>query len=320
MRKILFISLALLMGLAACTDKKEKIATHRLQAINLGVMSSMDYIPFAIANQEGIYDSLGLKVNIMKFLSANEQDAAFQSEKVDGTVTGFTNAILQQVHGIPLKIIMKNDGYFCFITRKESGIKSLKQLNGKIIAVSHNTAIEYCTDYILNKAGIAVEEVNKPAINNIIIRLEMLQNKQIDASIFPDPFASIAMSNGCRSLISTQELGLSVTGTIFSEKALKEKSEEIKQLIIGYNLAVNYMYSHPDKEWKQVLTTDAEVPEALANIIALPQYHQATLPASKDLENTILWLKAKGLVPASYNQKNIIDSTYTRPEIMTNAN
>ena len=72
----------------------------------------------------------------------------------------------------------------------------------------------------------------------------MLENGQIDASLFPDPYATIAMSNGHKSLTSTSELNISVTGTVFSVKALKEKKKEIELLIKGYNLGVDYIQNH----------------------------------------------------------------------------
>lgn len=309
MKKILFVCSSILLILSGCSgSKKETNASVELQPINLGAMSSMDYVPFIIAKKEGIYDSLGLEVNIMKFFSTIDRDAAFQSGDIDGTIIDYTSAAILQSHHVPLKIVMKNDGYFCLIAGKTTGIKSLSQLKGKNIAVSHSSVVDYTTDFILNKAGLTLSEVNKPEINNIPLRLEMLEYGQIDASVFPDPFATIAMNDGHKSLISTQELGISVTGTAFSEKALKNKSEEIRLLIKGYNLAVDYIQTHPLEEWKQILIEDAGVPGALVGIIALPPYQHASLPAAKDLEGTIAWLKAKQLIPHNYGATNLVDS------------
>ena len=76
---------------------------------------------------------------------------------------------------------------------------------------------------------------------------------QIDASFLPDPAASIAMNSQHRSLVSTQELGIDFTATAFSRKALNQKRKEIELLITGYNLGVDYIKMHPQKEWEQVL-------------------------------------------------------------------
>lgn len=314
MKKYLFIFCVLMTLLSGCNTKKKQETQGALQELTLGAMSSMDYIPFVIAQKQGIYDSLGLKVNIVKFFSANDRDAAFQSGNIDGTVIDFTGAMIQQANGVDLSMIMKNDGFFYLIAGKNAKIDSISQLKNKNIAVSRNTVIEFATDKALEAAGIKGDEINKPEINKIPLRLEMLQNRQIDASIFPDPFATIARNNGNKSLITTKELGISVTGTMFTGKALKEKEAEIKTLIKGYNLAVKYIQTHPVEEWSAILTEDAGLPQSLIKEITLPDYQQASLPTEKDIKTTIQWLKNKRLIPAEYNGKELIDSTFVRTE------
>lgn len=303
-----FICLTLIL-LMACKSKKEQYERYAdLQPLKLGAMSSMDYLPYVIAEKQGIYDSLGLDLTLVKFFSANDRDAAFQSGNIDGTVIDYTGAALQQANGIPLAIVMENNGYFHFITSRSSHVSNIDQLKSKNIAVSHNTVIEYSTDQILAKAGISTNDVNKPEINKIPLRLEMLQNGQIDASIFPDPFATIAMRNGHNSIITTQDLDISVTGTVFSRKALTDKRREIEVLIKGYNLGVEYINTHPQNEWKDILIEDAGVPEALTGNIRLPEYKEAQLPSPKDLESTLVWLRNKQLVPATYKGEHLIDT------------
>lgn len=313
MKKYFLLLCTLATLFAACSHKKETTGNGPLQELKLGAMSSMDYIPFVIAQKTGIYDSLGLKLDLVKFFSANDRDAAFQSGQIDGTVIDFTGAALQQANGVDLAMVMKNDGFFYLIASKSSGIDSPGQLKNKNIAVSRNTVVEFSTDKALEAEGIRSEEVNKPEINKIPLRLEMLQSGQIDASIFPDPFATIAIDNGHRSLVTTKDLGISVTGTMFTGKALKDKPEEIKTLIKGYNLAVDYIRSHPVKEWASVLVEDAGVPEALVGEIVLPEYGPASLPTGKDISSTIQWLKSKKLIPSEYNGSSLVDSTFVHP-------
>lgn len=315
MKQSLLIFILSVLFLSACTNGKKSTATipgqESFQTLNLGVMPTLDGLPFFIARQQGIYDSLGVDVNLVRFNSSNDRDASLQSGQIDGAVTDYPSAAVLQAHHTNLGIVMKNNGYFCFIVSRQSGINNQNQLKNKNIAVSRNTVVEYATDLLLEKAGIAMTEVNKPEIGQIPLRLQMLQYGQIDASFLPDPLASIAMNNGNKSLISTQELGINFTGTAFSRKALKEKSEEIKLLITGYNLAVEYMQTHSQKEWKQLLTNEFGVPEALTGLIALPLYEPATRPSETDIERAIAWLKTQKRIPATYRGENLVDTTFT---------
>ncbi len=312
MKKYIFVLFTILATLTinSCKGKEKLADKNELQEITLGVMPSMDYIPFAVAQKIGIYDSLGLKVNFVRYLSSDDRDDNLRSGKIDGAITDLTRAITLQANGSGLKIIMKNDGILYLIAGKESGIKKISDLRNTNIGVSENTVTDFSADMVLQLANILTVNVNKPNISKMPVRLEMLQNGQIDASFFPDPYATVAISNGHKSLISTKDLGISATETVFTKNAIKEKEEEIKALVIGYNLAVKYIKEHPQKNWSEILKEDTDLPVSIIRQIPLPDYQQAELPKAKDIKASISWLKIKQLIPESYNEKNLIDSTF----------
>lgn len=320
MKKLILVFCILLSFFSSCQRKKGEssfLPPSELQPLTLGVMPTLEGLPYYIAQKQGIYDSLGLKLTIFPFYSANDRDAAFQTHQVDGIITDYSSAvILQANHHTNLKLIQKNDSYFCFIVSKESNINQLKQLKEKNIAVSRNTIIEYATDLLLDKAGIKSSEINKPELGQIPLRLQMLDFNQLDASFLPDPAASIAMDNGHRSLISTRELDIDFTVTAFSQKALNEKRREIELLITGYNLGIDYIKTHPQKEWEQVLV-EIGVPENLTGLIALPAYKKATRPSPESIEKAVNWLKTNHRIPKSYVENNLIDTTYIPSELIT---
>mgnify|MGYP000009623672 FL=1 len=321
MKRAALIFCILLFFLYSCQRKKGEsvfIPSTELQPLTLGMLPTLDGLPFHIAKAQGIYDSLGLDLTILSFNSAYDRDAAFQFKSMDGMITDYPSAVtLQAVHHTDLGIILKHDGYFCFIVSKESGINQLQELKEKNIAVSHNTIIEYATGQLLNKAGISQAEVNKPEIAQLPLRLQMLQYDQIDASFLPDPAASIAMNARHRSLISTQELGIDFTVTAFSREAINEKRREIELLITGYNLGIDYIKVHSQKEWKQVLI-EIGVPENLTGLIALPVYRKAERPSADALDKAVTWLKTNNRISQTYSgYKNLIDTTFTKTNSTT---
>ena len=302
MKRAALIFCILLFFLYSCQRKKGEsvfIPSTELQPLTLGMLPTLDGLPFHIAKAQGIYDSLGLDLTILSFNSAYDRDAAFQFKSMDGMITDYPSAVtLQAIHHTDLGIILKHDGYFCFIVSKESGINQLQELKEKNIAVSHNTIIEYATGQLLNKAGISQAEVNKPEIAQLPLRLQMLQYDQIDASFLPDPAASIAMNARHRSLIN-------------------EKRREIELLITGYNLGIDYIKMHPQKEWKQVLI-DIGVPENLTGLIALPVYRKAERPSADALDKAVTWLKTNNRISQTYSgYKNLIDTTFTKTNSTT---
>jgi len=313
MKKNIFVITIIFAAIILTSCKGEKkVINNKLQEITLGIMPSMDYIPFAVAQKQGIYDSLGLKVNFVRYLSSNDRDDAFKSGKLDGTIIDLTRAIIMQANGMGLKIIMNNDGILYLIAGKDSGIKKLSDLRKMNIGISENTVTDFSADMVLESVNILAVNVNKPNISKMPVRLDMLQNGQIDASFFPDPYAAVAISNGHKSLISTKDLGISATITAFTEKSIKEKREEIKALVQGYNLGVKFIKTHPRKEWSRILSEDTELPGSIIGKIPSPNYQEAKLPKAKDIMASIVWLKIKQLIPENYNEKNLIDSTFIK--------
>ncbi|EIY48007.1 MULTISPECIES: ABC transporter substrate-binding protein [Bacteroides] len=314
MKKLLLLSISALFILACHSGSKEVTTTQvKLQSVTLGLMPTMDGFPFIVAHRQGIYDSLGLEVNLVRFNSANDRDAALQAGRIDGMITDYPSAVLLQLHHPGLAVIMENNGYFCFISSKKSGVNQSEQLKKKSIAISRGTVIEYATDLFCTKSGIKTEEINKPEIAQIPLRLNMLEYGQIEASFLPDPFATIAMNDGNRSLISTRELNIHLTGTAFTEAALKEKKAEITSLIQGYNLGVKYIQTHSSQEVSTLLAEEFRISENLARLILLPSYTPASRPNIQEINNTLKWLKEKNRIPAHYQGENLIDTTFTVP-------
>lgn len=291
-----------------------------LHPLSLGIMPTMDVFPFIVAQKSGIYDSLGLKVNLVQFDSPYDRDAAFLTGKIDGTITDYPSIALLQVHHPGGSVIMVTQGYFCFITNRQNPINQFDELKEKNIAISRGTVIDYATDLLCEKYGIKSGEINKPEIAQIPLRLNMLQYGQIEATFLPDPFATIAMKNGNKSLISTRELNIHLTGTAFTETALKEKRKEITALIKGYNLGVKHIQACSPKELNLLLTEAAGIPDYIAKLILLPSYTPAKRPDEQDIRQTIKWLRNKNKIPDNYQGENLIDTTFLPRTMNTSAN
>ena len=80
--------------------------------LNMGVMSSMDYLPLAVAQSNGYFEKEGLTVNLQKFFSANDRDAAIQSGNLDGSILDYTGAAIQKAGGVELFFTSQCDGTF----------------------------------------------------------------------------------------------------------------------------------------------------------------------------------------------------------------
>ena len=117
-----------------------------LHPLSLGIMPTMDVFPFIVAQKSGIYDSLGLKVNLVQFDSPYDRDAAFLTGKIDGTITDYPSIALLQVHHPGGSVIMATQGYFCFITNRQNPINQFDELKEIWNKIRGNKQTGNCTD------------------------------------------------------------------------------------------------------------------------------------------------------------------------------
>ena len=305
----LFVSLTAIIVLSACSTKN----TKESQTIVLGVMSSMDYLPLAVAQRESYFEKHGVDVKIQKFLSANERDAALQSGVIDGTVTDYTSAVLLKAGGFDLEITSKCQAPFYIVAGKGSGIDDLEGLKNKKMAVSQNTVIDFCVDMALASVGLTEKDIEKVEINKIPLRMEMMRNKRIDATGLPEPLGLIAKNEGCKILTSMEEVGYTVTGIVFTRKAIDSKSSDIEKMYAAYDDGVEYLKNNPLNSIADVLVKELGFPEPLVMQAQIPNYTKAQAPSTsdKDILAVIEWLSKKGLIDENFSVSELIASNLT---------
>lgn len=303
--KITFLLLVTILVVSCTSTKKES----KNMTLDMGVMSSMDYLPIAVAQANGYFENEGLTINLQKFFSANDRDAAIQSGNLDGSILDYTGGAVQRAGGVEIYFTSQCDGTFELIAGKNINQADLK---GKNFAVARNTVVDFCTDIVLQNAGVAQSDVVKSEINKIPLRLEMLRNGKIDMTVLPDPFATIAKADGFPKVTSLKEQGYQVTGIVFTKNAIETKVDAINAFYKAYNQAVADLQSKPASDFKDILASEIGFPEPLAANVEIPDYQPAKLPAVKDLEAVGAWLKERELIPADFDVNSIVNDKFVK--------
>jgi len=271
-------------------------------------MSSLEYLPVAVAIGSGYFAEEGVEVKLQKFFSANDRDAALQSGKLDGCILDYTGAALQRAGGVGISLTSQCNGSFELIAGKD--VLPTDDFEGKRIAVSHNTVIDFCTDMLLESMNIDASKVQRVEINKIPLRLEMLNNAKVEFSVLPQPFAAIACSEGNQVAIRIESLGYNVTGIVFTHKAIEERKEAIKAFYRAYNRAIDYLNDKPIDDFANILIGEVGFTEKSLSYVHLPVFIRAQSPKTTDLEAVAKWLKKRNLLPVDYNIDSIVNSEF----------
>lgn len=279
---------------------------QEMQKLVVGLMPDTDSVPFVIAQEKGFFKEEGVEVELQQYKSAMDRDSAMQSGNLDGAVSDMLAVAFAKSGGFDVKVTSFTDGSYRLVAGKDENVASPKDLAGKEVAVSKNTIIEYVTDQILRREGMPEDSIAKVAVPQIPTRLEMLQNGQLAAATMPEPMASVAIGNGCKYVTGSDELGINPGVIMFTEKAVKDKAQEIRAMYRAYRKAVKYLADTDRSEYIDLVMEKSGFPPKAKDVLELPRYREPGLPKESDVLDCIKWLNEKKLVKESYGYQDIV--------------
>ncbi len=293
--KYILFGIILALILAGCVAQEKKTTETK---IKVGILPIEDALPFVVADDEGLFKKHGVDVEVIKFQSAMERDAALTSGQINAVLTDPLAVILLRNGGVDVQIVSlclgktPQEGVFTILAAPNSSIKTVKDLEGKEIAISSNTIIEYVTDKMLD--GIKVEKVE---IKSIPLRLQTLLDGKVDAATLPEPLASLAVMKGAKKLISDADLPESISQTVivFKRDFIKSHPEEVKKFLAAYDEAVERINTNPAK-YRQKFIEIARVPKPLAESYKMPKYPKSQVFPKEFYESYLEWAMKKKLI------------------------
>ena len=219
MKKIISVLLIfiLMLGLVGCGNDK----TAQEKNVKIGLLRIDDSIPFYVAQEEGLFEKHQVNVELLSFSSSSDQSVAMEAGELDMAMNDMIVQSLMKKNGTDTKIVQLSfgatpeEGRFVVVANPNSQIKTPKDLEGKKVAISTNTMMDYLFEQfeqIYGLDGTKIEKINMP---NLMLRVEaLLAGNDIDAAILPDPLASYAIHSGATIVIDdsllTENLSQSV--------------------------------------------------------------------------------------------------------------
>lgn len=189
--------------------------------------------PFVVAQQHGMFDTLGFEVRLDTFMAAMDADTAFINGWADMLVTdSFRMAYLNTViNGQTINSVITDTLQLSMLTTASSRIKSTKSLKEKIVAVTRNSAIDHFADIVMDRAKLKREELNRPQINDIRLRANMLNLDQYDGAILPEPYATQCEEQGARRIAMSKETLMKV---VVKSTTQKQRKDDIQRITAAY--------------------------------------------------------------------------------------
>lgn len=286
--------------------------------IKLGMLPIEDNLPFFVAQNDGLFNKLGLKIELISFNSARERDIALEAGEIDGELADLVAVALIKKGGTKVKIVSLGlgvnplEGRFVILAAPSSNITKPAQLANLPIAVSQHTIIHYLAEGMLAETGIPLSSVKLQNIPDLQVRLEtLLAGTNVQVALLPDPLATLAESSGAHPIIDDTKLqvNLSQTVILFREETLEKKGTSVRKILQAYNEAAVYLNEKPAK-YQDLIISKARIPKPLESTYKIPHFSKLSLPTPDMITRVMTWMVSKGLLAKPYSYEEIVAQGY----------
>ena len=256
-------------------------------ALKIGVTPTIDCLPLFVAEQTGIFESLGLEVSLKSMNSQMEIDQAMTDGKLECMVSDLMRTERLKRIGVPLEYVSATEAYWQMIGNRKNRIREISHLGDKMVAMSRYSA----TDYLASLGIDSVKPENpvfRIQVNDVGVRLMMMLNNEMDAVMLPEPQASAARAAGNHVLMDSRHknIHLGVLAAHSRRVSDSRRQEQMSKLRKAYDLACDSInsrgFSHYSTIIKQCCHTDNTALKSLPRI----EFHHITPPRQKDIDRT----------------------------------
>ncbi len=275
------------------------------ESITLGLLPSIDAIPFIVAHEQGFDREQGVELDIQTFKSAKDRDVAFQAGKVEGLSADLVAISIYNEAGQDVKITSTTFGEFDLLTGNPD-VKSVEDLKGKTVILSKNTSTQYTMAMMLKQAGLTEDDIKVTEVPQIPTRLELLKNSQADAAVLPQPFVAMGFDAGLSILGSTHTAEINPFVLAFPQSVIDEKADAIRDMYAAYDQAVDYMKTHDQSEYIGLIIKEVGYPETLKDQIDVPDYGPANQADPAQVDSALDWAREKGLLTKDLHAADVL--------------
>lgn len=316
--KIIAASLLGMMMVTGCGGGEAKDNNANAEPLTVGLMRIDDSFPFYVAEKEGLFEKHNVAVELQNFSNARDLSTALQGGELDALMTDTVVTGLSIKGGADVRIVamalgaVPEEGRFLVISAPDSGITAPEQLAGKHVAISNNTMMDYLIDQF--EAELGLENMTTVNMPDLMLRTTtLLEGKDIDAAILPDPLAAFAVAEGANIVIDDTKLGenLSQSVVVVTKENIDDNRAQVEAMLAAYNEAIALINDNPDK-YRTFALECANVPEALAETYPTPTFTANCVPTEAQIARVNDWLVEKELLAEPYDYEQMVDDSFMK--------
>jgi putative hydroxymethylpyrimidine transport system substrate-binding protein len=324
---LLVVAMMLGLALSACStkpnSKEEKSAVKELKQVNI----LLDWYPNAVhsflyaAEEQGYFKEAGLKVNLITPAGTDDGIKLVAANKADLAISYPKQVILARGENIPVKSVgaIVRSSLNQLMVRKESGVKTLKDLQGKKVGYPSFDIDKETVKTMVSAAGGDASKVDFVDVGYEL--MAGIETKRLDGIIGGYiNHEKILLEKAGVALDAFNPVDFGVANNyelvfIASDDAVKNNNDILQAFLGAAKKGFEYTKSNPDKALDIVLKVqskdfplDAEIEKKSLGILLPLMENESGKFLSQDDENwskNVKWLEDKSLLKVKVDSKDL---------------
>ena len=320
LKKLISAAVLGMVVLTGCGANDAAPQEETAEPLRVGMLRVDDSFPFYVAEKEGLFEKHNVNVELKEFSNARDQSTALQGGELDVLMTDPVVTALSIKGGTDIRIVamalgaVPEEGRFMVVSAPESGITAPEQLAGKRIAISTNTMMDYLVEQYETVLGLdkaAIDTVNMPDL--MLRATTLLEGKDIDAAILPDPLASFAVMNGANVVIDDTQLDVNLSQSVIAitEEAITGNEGQVAALMAAYKEAIEMINQDPEA-YRDYALECTNVPEGVTESYKTPTFTANSIPSQADIAQINDWMVERGLLEEAYGYEEMVDNSFVK--------
>ena len=275
--------------------QRMKLAREDSAALKIAVMPTLDCLPLYIAKDHQLFDTI-VDIRLKRYTAQMDCDTAMMRGRVEGLVTDLVRAERMIQLGTPLRYVASTDAYWLLISNRNQRITQLKHLDDKMLAMTRYSVTDFLGDLVVDSAKLKTERVFRIQVNDVYVRLKMLENNEMDALLLTEPQATQALLKKHKVLLDTRQEDIRMGVIAFRAKGMDDQNrkKQMEVFMRGYNDACDSINKFGVRHYKDVIRKYYVISEsALKNLPDTLKFNHAEAPRQKDVELARQWLSKK---------------------------
>lgn len=274
-------------------QQRQEAARKDSAALKIAVMPTLDCLPLYVAQHHELFDTLNGGVRLKFFMAQMDCDTALERGRVEGMVTDLVRAASIAKRGTKMRYVATTNAYWQLVTNRNSRIRQLKQLDDKMVAMTRYSVTDMLTDYAVDSAKLDKDHVFKVQVNDLSVRMQMLQNNIMDALYLTEPQATVARTMKHAVVLDTRSLGWQMGVLVFREKEMQRqaRSKQLDLFVKAYNQACDSINKYGLTHYRDIIVKRCRLKKEMVDSLPKNQYAHAAGPRQEDFAIVEKWME-----------------------------